>query len=113
MKKLAFIIVLVLTVMPNAQAASDEEKSPDTTRLCEGKGPYVKLTTKIDDRIIQGSCQVGFKPVQANALDYEAMRDPAVQNVCKGKARGSVVVVSINKKKVPGKCDLIFKDNRR
>lgn len=59
MKKLAFTITLVLLVMPNAQAASDEGKNPDTTRLCEGKGPHVKLTVKIEGRTIKGSCQIG------------------------------------------------------
>ncbi|MFV5490796.1 hypothetical protein [Acinetobacter sp. ASP199] len=100
-------------VIPITQAASDEENSPDPTRLCEGKGPHVKLTTKIDDRIVQGSCQVGFKPAQAYALDYTAMRDPAVRNACKGKARGTAVVVNIKGKNVPGKCDLVFKSNYR
>ncbi|WP_312080507.1 hypothetical protein [Acinetobacter schindleri] len=111
MKKLAFIIILVLTAMPYAQAASDEGKNPDTTRLCEGKGPHVKLTVKIEGRTIKGSCQIGFKPAQVNALDYEAMRAPAVQNACKGKARGTTLVMNVNGKQVLGKCDLVFKSN--
>ena len=112
MKKLAFIIILVLTAMPYTQAASDEGKNPDMTRLCEGKGPHVKLTVKIEGRTIKGSCQIGFKPAQVNALDYDAMRAPAVQNACKGKARGSTLVMNVNGEQIPGKCDLVFKRNR-
>lgn len=113
MKKLAFSIALVLMAMPNAQAASDERKSLDTTRLCEGKGPHVKLTIKIEDRAIKGSCQIGFKPAEANALDYEAMRTSALQNACKGKARGTALVLNVNGEQIPGKCDLVFKSNHR
>jgi len=113
MKKLVFIIILVLTAMPYTQAASDEGKNPDTTRLCEGKGPHVKLTVKIEGRTIKGSCQIGFKSAEANALDYEPMRTSALQNACKGKARGSTLVVNVDGEQIPGKCDLVFKRNHR
>ena len=113
MKKIAFIIAMWVMVVPIAQAASDERKIPDTTRLCEGKGPHVKLTTKIDGRTVKGSCQIGFKPVQANVLDHKAMNDLAARNACKGKARGTAMVVYVNSKQIAGKCDLIFKANLR
>lgn len=41
------------------------------------------------------------------------MRAPAVQNACKGKARGTTLVMNVNGKQVPGKCDLVFKRNHR
>ncbi|KGT46484.1 MULTISPECIES: hypothetical protein [Acinetobacter] len=112
MKKIAFILAIVVMQMSSVQASS-EENTPDLTRLCEGKGPHVKLTTKIEGRKVKGSCQIGFKPDQANVLDYKAMNQPAVQNVCKGKARGTSAVVNIKGKNIPGKCDLVFKENRR
>lgn len=112
MKKIAFILAITLMQMSSAQPSS-EENPPDPTRLCEGKGPHVKLTTKIEGRKVKGSCQIGLKPVQDDALDYKALNDPAIQNACKGKARGTAAVVNIKGKNIPGKCDLVFKENRR
>ena len=111
MKKTVFIALMATLAFTQANAA--QEKRPDPAQLCQGKAVNAKVSTKMGDRQMEGTCQIGFKATNPNTLERGAMRDPAVQNACKGKAKGTAVVAKVDGKSVPGKCELISKGNGR
>ena len=111
MKKTIFIAFM--TTLAFAQSHAAQEKRPDPTQFCQGKAVNAKVVSKMGDRQMEGTCQIGFKASSPNALERGAMRDPAVQNACKGKAKGTSVVAKVNAKNIPGKCEIIFKGNGR
>jgi len=113
MKKIAVIITGMCFVMSAVHATAEDIQYTDILPLCEGKAPHVKVSTQLNGRTLQGSCQIGFKPHDPQNLKGYMMHEPALQNACKGKARTSTVVIHLAGKKVPGKCDLVFKINRR
>lgn len=114
MKRAIFVITTALLMMTTANAAPDSQgKRPDFGNLCQGKAVNSKVTAKHGDRTIEGTCQIGFKATNPNALDRGASRDPAIQNACKAKAKGSAVVAKLNGKNIAGKCDINFKPNMR
>lgn len=102
---------VLLSLGLGAQAA--ENKRPDFSTLCQGKALNTKVKTQFDGRHIEGTCQLGFKATQANALERGAMREPALQNACQGKAKGAAVNVKVAGKTVAGKCDVVFKSAGR
>ena len=112
MKKWALVFTSVLFGFTTAHAAEDT-KRPDFSQLCNGKAVNTKLTAKHDGRSIEGTCQIGFKANDKNALQRGAMRDPAVKDACKGKAKGTAINVKIDGKQVAGKCDVQFRPNMK
>lgn len=82
-------------------------------KLCQGKAVNTKISQKMGDRSIKGTCQIGFKANNPNTLEHGAMRDPAVQNACKGKGKGSAVIAKVATKTVAGKYDVIFRSNMK
>lgn len=112
MKKIIFSIFTALFMLSTANAAPDTQgKRPDFNNLCHGKAVNTKVKTQHGDRKIEGSCQIGFKATNPNALERGDNRLPAVQNACKNKAKGSAITVKVNNKNIAGKCDTTFKPN--
>jgi hypothetical protein len=105
------LATLLLGLGLSVQAA--DTKRPDFSKLCQGKVLNSKVNTQFDGRRIEGTCQLGFKPKQANALERGAMREPAVQNACMGKAKGAAVNVKVGAKSIAGQCDVVFKSAAR
>ena len=93
MKRITLLLTTGLLAISAAQAVPDQR--PDMSQLCQGKGLNTKMSAKMGDRTMQGTCQIGFKAKHPNALEHGAMRDPDVQNVCKGKAKGTSVVAKV------------------
>lgn len=112
MKKISFAAMTLVLCSMNIHAAN-ETKRPDMSQLCKGKAVNSKASVKMGDNVRQGTCQLGFKPNQQQALGREAMRDAAIQKACVGKAKGAAVSVKFNGKTVPGKCDIVFRPNMR
>ncbi len=112
MKKIAVIIAAMYFAMPVVHAAAESIPYSEILPLCEGKGPHVKVSTQIDGRTLEGSCQIGFKPHDPRTLEGYTIQEPTIQNACKGQARASTVVIHLAGKAVPGKCDLVFKIHR-
>lgn len=109
MKKMIFLITVGLLVTTAHAEQNDRGNRPDFSKLCQGKALNSKLTIKHGDRTMTGTCQMGFKSTNPNALERGAQRDPAIQNACKGKAKGTAVTAKINGKNIPGKCDINFR----
>ncbi|MBU3845665.1 MAG: hypothetical protein H9855_01560 [Candidatus Acinetobacter avistercoris] len=103
------LITLLMTFTAFNASAHDNTKRPDTTKLCQGKAINTRVSQKIGDRTLEGTCQIGFKANQSNGLDRGLMRDPAIQNACKGKVKNTAVVAKVDGKNIPGKCDIVFR----
>lgn len=112
MKKIVLFAATLIAVSMNIQA-HPEGSRPDHSKLCNGKAINTKVNVKADGHDIQGTCQLGFKANNPDALERGAMRDLAIQKACVGKAKGTAVTVKVNSKAVPGKCDIVFKSNMK
>ena len=110
---MALLLVLggaMTTVQANAQP---QGARPDFSKLCAGKALNSKVTAKMGDRTMQGTCQMGFKATKMDELPRGSQREPAVQNACKGKAKGQAVQVKVANKTVKGQCEIQFRPDRR
>ncbi len=107
------LMLAVLLLGAGFTVHAADAKRPDFSQLCQGKALNSKVKTQFDGRSIEGTCQLGFKANQANALERGQMREAAVQNACVGKAKGTAVNVKVANKSVAGKCDVVFKSANR
>ena len=109
MKHLSWLLLGSILAFNSAQAAPDAGKRPDFSSMCAGKALNSKISVKHDDRTMQGTCQLGFKPNNPASLERGAMRDPALRNACNGKAKGAAVTAKVEGKNIAGKCEITFR----
>ena len=112
-KMMALLLVLGGAMTAVNAHAQPQGARPDFSKLCAGKALNAKVSTKMGDRTLQGTCQIGFKATKMEDLPRGAQRDPAVQNACKGKNKGQAVQVKVENKTVKGQCDIQFKPERK
>ena len=84
-----------------------------TAKLCTGKKIGQTINTKIGDRTVKGTCEIGFSATNPDTLPRgeRGQNNPTAQ-VCNGKKQGQAVSVKVNGQTVNGKCELRLKMQR-
>ncbi|MCH4246350.1 hypothetical protein [Acinetobacter populi] len=82
-------------------------------KLCNGKKIGDSISTKMGDRTVKGTCQLGFAATgNAQLPRGERGQNSPLEQACKGKKLNQATSVKVNGQTINGKCEVRFKAQR-